>query len=178
MVDVNQKEKEILEFWEKDKTFEKSLKKTKGKKEFVFYDGPPFATGLPHYGHLLASIEKDIIPRFWTMNGKHVNRIWGWDCHGLPIENLAEKELKLNSKDEIEKIGVEKFNKFCKSKVLSYASEWEKVIQRLGRWVDMKNCYRTMDNSYIETVWWIFKQLWEKKLIYEGEKILMYCPRC
>jgi len=178
MVDINQKEKEILEFWKKDKTFEKSLKKTQGKKEFVFYDGPPFATGLPHYGHLLASIEKDVIPRFWTMKGKHVERIWGWDCHGLPIENLAEKELKINSKDEIEKMGVEKFNSFCRSKVLSYAGEWEKVIQRLGRWVDMKNCYRTMDNSYIETVWWIFKQLWDKKLIYEGEKILMYCPRC
>jgi isoleucyl-tRNA synthetase len=174
---VNEKEKEILEFWDKDKTFEKSLNKNK-KEEFVFYDGPPFATGLPHYGHLLASMEKDVIPRFWTMRGKHVRRVWGWDCHGLPIENIAEKELKINSKDEIEKMGVEKFNAFCRSKVLSYAEDWGKVIRRIGRWVDMKNCYKTMDNEYIESVWWIFKQMHEKGLIYEGEKILMYCPRC
>jgi isoleucyl-tRNA synthetase len=175
---VSEKEIEILEFWDKDKTFEKSLKQTEGKEEFVFYDGPPFATGLPHYGHLLASMEKDVIPRFWTMKGKHVRRVWGWDCHGLPIENIAEKELKINSKDEIEKMGVEKFNAFCRSKVLSYADDWEKVIRRIGRWVDMKHAYKTMDNEYIESVWWIFKQMWEKGLIYEGEKILMYCPRC
>lgn len=175
---INEKELEILSFWDKNKTFEKSLKQTEGKEEFVFYDGPPFATGLPHYGHLLASMEKDVIPRFWTMKGKHVRRVWGWDCHGLPIENIAEKELKINSKDEIEKMGVDKFNAFCRSKVLSYADDWEKVIRRIGRWVDMKNCYKTMDNSYIESVWWIFKQMWDKGLIYEGEKILMYCPRC
>lgn len=175
---VSEKEIEILEFWDKDKTFEKSLKQTEGKENFVFYDGPPFATGLPHYGHLLASMEKDVIPRFWTMKGKHVRRVWGWDCHGLPIENIAEKELKINSKDEIEKMGVEKFNAFCRSKVLSYADDWEKVIRRIGRWVDMKHAYKTMDNEYIESVWWVFKQMWDKGLIYEGEKILMYCPRC
>jgi len=175
---IDQKEKEILDFWDKDKTFEKSLKKTKDKPAYVFYDGPPFATGLPHYGHLLASIEKDVIPRFWTMQGKYVRRVWGWDCHGLPIENIAEKELGINSKDEIEKMGVEKFNAFCRSKVLSYASDWEKMIRRIGRWVDMKNAYKTMDNEYIESVWWVFKQLWDNGLIYEGEKILMYCPRC
>lgn len=175
---ISDKEKEILDFWEKDKTFEKSLKQTEGKGEFVFYDGPPFATGLPHYGHLLASMEKDVIPRFWTMKGKHVRRVWGWDCHGLPIENIAEKELKINSKDEIEKMGVEKFNAFCRSKVLSYADDWEKVIRRIGRWIDMKHAYKTMDNEYMESIWWIFKQMWDKGLIYEGEKILMYCPRC
>jgi len=175
---IPEKELEILEFWDKDKTFEKSLKQTSGKEEYVFYDGPPFATGLPHYGHLLASIEKDVIPRFQTMQGKHVRRVWGWDCHGLPIENIAEKELGINSKDEIEKMGVTKFNAFCRSKVLSYADEWAKVIRRIGRWVDMKSAYKTMDNNYIESVWWIFKQMHEKGLIYEGEKILMYCPRC
>ncbi len=175
---INEKELKILEFWKKDKTFEKSLEKTKGEKEFVFYDGPPFATGLPHYGHILASIEKDVIPRFWTMNGKYVRRVWGWDCHGLPIENIAEKELGINSKDEIEKLGVPKFNKFCRAKVLSYGKEWEAVIGRLGRWVDFKKQYKTMDNEYIESVWWAFKTMWEKDLIYEGEKILMYCPRC
>jgi isoleucyl-tRNA synthetase len=175
---INEKEKEILVFWAKDKTFEKTLEKTKKGKEYVFYDGPPFATGLPHYGHLLASMEKDVIPRFWTMQGKHVRRVWGWDCHGLPIENIAEKELGINSKDEIEKMGVAKFNAFCRSKVLSYADDWEKVINRIGRWIDMKHSYKTMDNEYIESVWWIFKQLWDKQLVYEGEKILMYCPRC
>jgi isoleucyl-tRNA synthetase len=175
---INVKELEILEFWDKDKTFEKSLKKTKDATPYIFYDGPPFATGLPHYGHLLASIEKDVIPRFWTMRGFNVRRVWGWDCHGLPIENIAEKDLKINSKDEIERMGVGKFNDFCRGKVMSYAEDWEKIIRRLGRWVDMKNCYKTMDNNYIESVWWAFKQLYEKELIYEGEKILMYCPRC
>lgn len=173
-----EKELEILEFWDKDKTFEKSLEKNKNNENFVFYDGPPFATGLPHYGHLLASMEKDVIPRYQTMKGKYVRRVWGWDCHGLPIENIAEKELGINSKDEIEKMGVEKFNAFCRSKVLGYASEWKKIINRIGRWIDMDNAYKTMDNEFIESVWWIFKEMWNNKLIYEGEKILMYCPRC
>ncbi len=177
-MEVKDIEKGILDFWDKDKTFEKSLKKTEKGEEYIFYDGPPFATGLPHYGHLLASMLKDAVPRFWTMQGKHVRRVWGWDCHGLPIENIAEKELKINSKDEIEKMGVKKFNDFCRSKVLGYAGEWEKIIQRIGRWADMKNAYKTMDNEYIESVWWAFKQMWDKGLIYEGEKILMYCPRC
>jgi isoleucyl-tRNA synthetase len=123
---INEKEEEILEFWEKDKTFEKSLKQTENGKEFIFFDGPPFATGLPHYGHILGSVIKDAIPRYKTMKGFHVNRRWGWDCHGLPIENIAEKELKINSKDEIEDMGVQKFNEFCRSKVLTYAGEWKK----------------------------------------------------
>lgn len=175
---IDEQEKEVLAFWDEDGTFGKSLEKTKDCKEFVFYDGPPFATGLPHYGHILASVLKDVFPRFWTMKGFHVRRVWGWDCHGLPIENIAEKELGINSKDEIEKMGVDKFNKFCRSKVLSYASEWEKIIKRLGRWVDFENSYKTMDTSYIESVWWVFSQMWKKGLVYEGEKILMYCPRC
>lgn len=178
MAEVNEIEKGILEFWQRDKTFEKSLKKTKKDKPYIFYDGPPFATGLPHYGHLLASILKDVFPRFFTMQGRYVRRTWGWDCHGLPIENIAERELKINSKDEIEKMGVGKFNNFCRTKVLTYASEWKKTIDRIGRWVDFDNSYKTMDNDYIESVWWAFKQLFEKGYIYEGEKILMYCPRC
>ena len=177
-MEVKEIEEKILEFWKKDKTFEKSLKKTKGKKQYVFYDGPPFATGTPHYGHILGSVTKDIFGRFWTMKGKYVRRVWGWDCHGLPIENMAEKGLGINSKDEIEKIGVKKFNDYCRSKVMGFSHEWEKVIERIGRWVDMKNAYRTMDNEYIESVWWAFKQLWDKGYIYEGEKVLMYCPRC
>jgi isoleucyl-tRNA synthetase len=175
---INEIEEQIIEFWKKDKTFEKSLDKTKKGKPYIFYDGPPFATGLPHYGHLLASILKDVFPRFFTMKGMYVKRNWGWDCHGLPVENIAEKELGINSKDEIEKIGIKKFNNFCRSKVMTYAGEWEKYIHRIGRWVDFKGGYKTMDTNYIESVWWAFKQFYEKGYLYEGEKILMYCPRC
>ncbi|PJE81822.1 isoleucine--tRNA ligase [Candidatus Pacearchaeota archaeon CG10_big_fil_rev_8_21_14_0_10_32_42] len=177
-MDINKSEKEILEFWKKDKTFEKSLKQTEKGKPYIFYDGPPFATGLPHYGHLLASILKDVFPRFFTMKGRYVKRNWGWDCHGLPIENVAEKELKINSKDEIEKMGVKKFNDFCRANVLTFAKEWEKSIERVGRWVDFKEGYKTMDTEYIESIWWAFKELYEKGYLYQGEKILMYCPRC
>lgn len=175
---ITEREHEILAFWKKDKTFDKSLKKTAKCKPYIFYDGPPFATGMPHYGHLLGSVTKDVFGRFWTMNGRYVRRVWGWDCHGLPIENIAEKGLGINSKDEIEKMGVKKFNDYCRSKVLGYADAWKSVIERIGRWVDMENAYKTMDNEYIESVWWAFKQLYEKGYLYEGEKILMYCPRC
>ena len=178
MADVKDIEESILNFWDRDKTFEKSLENTKKGKPYIFYDGPPFATGLPHYGHLLASILKDVFPRYFTMQGRYVKRRWGWDCHGLPIENVAEKELGLNSKDEIEVMGVGKFNNFCRGKVLTYASEWKKTIRRIARWVEFDNSYKTMDNDYIESVWWAFKQLFDKGYIYEGEKILMYCPRC
>ncbi|MBT7706316.1 isoleucine--tRNA ligase [archaeon] len=178
MVDIKDIEKEITTFWNKDDTFGKSLKKTESGKPYIFYDGPPFATGLPHYGHIMISILKDVFPRYFTMQGRYVKRSWGWDCHGLPIENIAEKELKINSKDEIEKMGVKKFNDFCRSKVLTYADEWKRYIDRIGRWVDFKNGYKTMDTNYIESVWWAFKQLHEKGYLYEGEKILMYCPRC
>lgn len=175
---INDTEKEIQQFWKDDNTFEKSLEKTKDGKPYIFYDGPPFATGLPHYGHLLASILKDVFPRFFTMNGMYVKRNWGWDCHGLPVENIAEKELGINSKDEIEEMGIKKFNNFCRSKVLTYADEWKKYVDRIGRWVDFEGGYKTMDVNYIESVWWAFKQLYEKGYLYEGEKILMYCPRC
>jgi isoleucyl-tRNA synthetase len=178
MTNINEIELEISKFWSKDKTFEKSLKKTQKGKPYIFYDGPPFATGLPHYGHLLASVLKDVFPRFFTMQGRYVKRNWGWDCHGLPVENIAEKELKISSKDEIEKMGIKKFNSFCRSKVLTYADDWKVYIDRIGRWVDWEGGYKTMDNNYIESVWWAFKQLYEKGYLYEGEKILMYCPRC
>ncbi|OYT36814.1 isoleucine--tRNA ligase [Candidatus Pacearchaeota archaeon ex4484_71] len=178
MTDINEIEEGIIKFWKEKKIFEKSLEKTSKGDPYIFYDGPPFATGLPHYGHLLASILKDVFPRFFTMKGRYVKRNWGWDCHGLPVENIAEKNLKINSKDEIEKMGVKKFNNFCRSKVMEYADEWEKYIDRVGRWVDFKGGYKTMDRDYIESVWWAFKQLYEKGYLYEGEKILMYCPRC
>ncbi len=177
-MEIKDHEEEVLKFWNENNIFEKSMEQTKNLKSYIFYDGPPFATGTPHYGHLLGSFVKDVFGRFWTMNGRFVNRTWGWDCHGLPIENIAEKGLGINSKDEIEKMGVKKFNNYCRSKVLSYTDEWAKVINRVGRWVDMENGYKTMDNSYIESVWWAFKELWKKDYIYEGEKILMYCPRC
>jgi len=178
MADIKDIEKEILDFWKKDNTFEKSLKKTKKCKPYIFYDGPPFATGLPHYGSLLPSILKDVFPRFFTMQGRYVQRSWGWDCHGLPIENIAEKDLKINSKDEIEKMGIKKFNDYCRSKVLTYADDWKIYIDKVGRWVDWEGGYKTMDTNYIESVWWAFKQLYKKGYLYEGEKVLMYCPRC
>lgn len=171
-------EKEILEFWKKDKTFQKSLDKESPNGDYVFYDGPPFATGLPHYGHILGSTTKDVVGRYWTMRGYHVARTWGWDCHGLPVENIVEKELGINSKKEIEDIGVAKFNETCRDQVLTYVNEWGKTVERIGRWVDFENSYKTMDNSYIESVWWAFKQIWDKGLIYEGKKVLLNCPRC
>ncbi len=160
-------EETILKYWEEQKIFEKSLEKSAPLGDFVFYDGPPFATGLPHYGHIVASLMKDVIPRYKTMRGHRVSRRWGWDCHGLPIENIVEKELGTKSKKEIEEMGVAKFNELCRSKVLGYVGEWEKTIRRLGRWVDMENAYSTMDRDYMESVWWVFKQLWDKDLIYE-----------
>lgn len=171
-------EEEILKYWKENKLFEKSLEKNKKNPQFVFYDGPPFATGLPHYGHILPSTIKDIVPRYQTMKGKYVARRWGWDCHGLPVEQLIEKELGLNGKQDILKIGIDKFNEACRSSVLRYTAEWEKTVDRMGRWVDFKNSYRTMDPYYMESIWWVFKTLWEKGLIYEGFKILPYCPRC
>jgi len=171
-------EKEILKFWKENKIFEKSLAKDSPQGEFVFYDGPPFATGLPHYGSLLSSIAKDVFCRYKTMRGYHVRRRWGWDCHGLPIENMIEKRLGLKSKKDIEAVGVEKFNETCRSAVLETADAWKEYIERVGRWVEFDNAYMTMDNSFMESVWWALKQLWDKELIYEGRKVLMYCPRC
>lgn len=171
-------EKTILDFWRRNEIFEKTLEKTKKGKPYIFYDGPPFATGTPHYGHIVASLMKDMVPRYWTMQGYHIERKWGWDCHGLPIENIVEEELGLEHKKDIEAIGVDKFNETARSKVLKYVNEWKKVIERLGRWVDMENAYHTMDLSFMESVWWVFKQLWDKKLIYEGYKSMHICPRC
>lgn len=171
-------EREVLKFWEENKVFEKSLENRKDSKEYTFYDGPPFATGTPHYGHIVASVMKDVVPRYWTMRGYYVDRKWGWDCHGLPIENIVEKELGSKKKKDIEEMGVEKFNELCRSKVLNYVDEWEKVIGRLGRWADMKNAYRTMDRDYMESVWWVFKELWDKGLIYEDYRSMHVCPRC
>src|SRR3989339_78270 len=175
---ASENEKEILKFWDKNKTFEKSVKGRPENKPYVFYDGPPFATGLPHYGHIVASLMKDVVPRFWTMRGFRVERKWGWDCHGLPVENIIEKDLNLQSKKDIENFGIAKFNEACRSAVLKYANEWKKTVKRMGRWVDMENDYKTMDISYMESVWWVFKQIWDKNLIYKGHKAMHICPRC
>jgi isoleucyl-tRNA synthetase len=172
------REEEVLAFWNKHHIFNKSLKKHSPKGEYVFYDGPPFATGLPHYGHLLQSAIKDAVPRYRTMQGYHVERRWGWDCHGLPLENQIEQELGFKVKRDIEQFGVENFNEKARSAVLRYADDWKKIIPRLGRWVDMDNDYRTMDSSYTESVWWAFKNLYDKGLIYNDFKAMQYCPRC
>jgi isoleucyl-tRNA synthetase len=171
-------EEEILSLWEKNHIFEKSVSGREGKEEFVFYDGPPFATGMPHFGHFIPSTIKDIIPRYMTMKGKKVERRFGWDCHGLPVETLIEKELGLNSKTDIETYGIAKFNEACRSSVLRYVKEWRAIITRLGRWVDFDNDYKTMDSDYMETIWWVMKSLWDRGLLYEGYYILPYCPRC
>ncbi len=170
-------EEKVLAFWQEKEIFQKSLDKANGK-EFVFYDGPPFANGLPHYGHMLASFIKDAVPRYKTMQGYHVSRRWGWDCHGLPVENLVEKELDLKSRKDILDYGIEKFNEVAKGSVLRYAEDWRKIIPRIGRWVDMENDYRTMDAGYTQSVWWAFKTLYDKGLVYEGFKAMQICPRC
>ena len=152
-----------LAFWEQNGTFEKSLQNRKGNPEFLFYDGPPFATGLPHYGHILAGTIKDVIPRYQTMRGKYCERTFGWDCHGLPVEYEMEKQLKLSGKKEIEDYGIAKFNEACRGIVLRYTSEWETIVKRMGRWVDFRNGYRTMDMKYMESIWWVFRHLWERE---------------
>ncbi len=182
-VDTKQKysemEKEILKFWKKDKTFEKSVEQRPKDKMYSFYDGPPFISGSPHHGTLLSSIVKDCVPRYWTMKGYRVERRWGWDCHGLPAENLVEKKLGSKSKKDIEeKIGIKKFNEECLSAMCEISDEWEDIIDRVGRWVDFKGAYKTMDKDYMESVWWGFKQLYDKDLIYEDVRVSLYCPRC
>ena len=171
-------ETKILEFWKENKTFKKSLESRKGEDEYIFYDGPPFATGLPHYGHLLAGTIKDVIPRYQTMCGKFVDRTFGWDCHGLPVEYEMEKSLEISGKNQIEEYGIDNFNEACRSIVLRYTKEWESVVTRMGRWVDFERGYKTMDLDFMESIWWVFKQLWDQGLVYEGHRILPYCPRC
>ncbi|HRH24241.1 MAG TPA: isoleucine--tRNA ligase, partial [Candidatus Paceibacterota bacterium] len=176
--DTNTREEQVLAWWKANRIFEKSVEKPAPKGDFVFYDGPPFATGLPHYGHIVASVIKDAIPRFATMRGYRVPRIWGWDCHGLPIENIVEKELGFKHKKEIKEYGIKKFNERCRETVLMYADEWAKIIPRIGRFVDMEHSYRTMDKSFMESVWWVFKQIYDKGLVYEDYRSMHICTRC
>lgn len=172
-------EKEMIKFWRENDTFKKSIENRDWSPEYTFYDGPPFATGTPHYWHILAGTIKDVIPRYQTMNGHKVARVFGWDCHGLPIENIVEKKLEISGKSDIEeKIWVYNFNETCRSNVLTYTEDWKKTVERMWRWVDMENSYKTMDKEFMESVWWTFKSIYDKGLIYEGNRVVPYCPRC
>ncbi|OFZ24633.1 MAG: isoleucine--tRNA ligase [Bdellovibrionales bacterium RIFOXYB1_FULL_37_110] len=167
-------EHEVLKFWKEKNIFKKSLEKTKKGKPYIFYDGPPFATGLPHHGHLVANTLKDVVPRYFTMKGRYVERRFGWDCHGLPIEHEIDKKLKMPAHEAVKKLGVLGYNNECRSIVDRYTSEWEKTITRIGRWVDFKNDYKTMDPNFMESVWSVFKSLWDNGLIYRGVKVVPF----
>jgi isoleucyl-tRNA synthetase len=167
-------ETEILAMWKERDVFKRSIR---GDKEFVFYDGPPFATGTPHFGHILAGTLKDIVPRYWAMRGYRIERRFGWDTHGLPVEMEIEKALELNGPSDIEAYGIGNYNEACRSIVLRYTALWRETITRLGRWVDFDNDYKTMDPSFMESVWWVFKALWDKGLVYEGYKVMPYSTR-
>ncbi len=175
-------EERVLDTWDKHGTFEASVNAraagTDGDNEYVFYDGPPFANGLPHYGHLFTGYVKDVVPRYQTMRGRRVERRFGWDCHGLPAEVEAEKQLGISSKSEIDELGVEKFNDACRTSVLKYTRDWERYVTRQARWVDFSNDYKTLDLDYMESVMWAFKTLHDKGLVYEGFRVLAYCWRC
>ncbi len=171
-------EKDLIKYWKEHKTFEKSVEQRPESNAYVFYDGPPFITGVPHVGTLLASVIKDAVPRYWTMQGKRVERVWGWDCHGLPAEVFTEKKLGIQDKRDIgTKISLEEYITTCRDNMVQTGDLWEDTIDRIGRWVDFKGAYKTMDKEYMESVWWAFKELYNKGKIYEGEKVLMYCTR-
>lgn len=161
--------------WKQDKTFEKSVENRPKDSSYVFYDGPPFISGVPHHGTLLSSIVKDAVPRYQTMKGKRVERVWGWDCHGLPAERFTEKKLGIHSRQEVIEYGIEKYINATRENMVQTSSEWETTVDRIGRWVDFKGAYKTMDKDYMESIWWAFKTLYDKGKIYEGEKVLMYC---
>jgi isoleucyl-tRNA synthetase len=171
-------EKRILKFWQKENIFAKSVKLRQKKPFFSFYDGPPFASGLPHYGHILASTIKDTVLRYWSMKGRHIFWRVGWDCHGLPVENMIEQELGLKNKKDIEKFGIKKFNQACRQSVFRCINDWYKFFNRIGRWSNFSQAYATLDNEYIESAWWVLKQLWEKDLVYQDFRVTPYCPRC
>src|SRR3989344_866922 len=178
-VSFPQIEEKIIKYWKKNKTFEKSVESRPEDKPWTFLDGPPFVTGMPHYGSLLSSLPKDVFGRYWTMKGYRVRRVWGWDGHGLPIENKVESALGIKSKKEIEgTVGVAKFIEECRKYVGKISAEWEWYVDHVARWVDFKNAYRTWDLSYMESVMWVFKQMYDKDLIYKGFRVMLYCPHC
>jgi len=167
-------EEEILAYWQQNDTFQESLRLSEGRPPFSFYDGPPFATGMPHYGHILAGTIKDIVCRYAHQTGHHVERRFGWDCHGLPVEFEIDKKLKIKGRQDVLDMGIDKYNDECRAIVGRYTKEWEVTVNRVGRWIDFRKGYRTMDLSYMESVWWVFKQLHDKGHIYRGFKVMPY----
>jgi isoleucyl-tRNA synthetase len=167
-------EEKILKFWEEQQIFQRSLEQSQDLPPYIFYDGPPFATGLPHHGHLVASTLKDIIPRYFTMQGRYVSRRFGWDCHGLPVEHEIDKKLGMSADKAVEELGIKGYNDQCRSIVSRYTEEWRKTITRIGRWVDFDNDYKTMDATFMESIWWVFKEIWDKGLIYQGVKVVPF----
>ena len=171
-------EQDVLKEWKEHDVIKKSLNANPDGESFTFFDGPPTANGKPHVGHILTRVMKDLIPRYKVMQGYNVIRKAGWDTHGLPVELEIEKKLGISGKQQIEEHGVEKFVKECKESVFTYVHMWEEMSDKIGYWVDMDNPYITYDNNYIESVWWALKQMWDKGLLYEGHKVMPYCPRC
>ena len=173
-INLATQEQSISSYWDEINAFDNSMQKRKNGKVFRFYDGPPFPTGSPHYGNLLAGVLKDIVPRYWTMRGYYVERRFGWDVHGLPIEMEVQKQLGLEDPQQINDFGIGKFNEACRSQVQTNTENWERVTRKIGRWVDFENDYNTMDIDFMESVWWVFKNLWENDLIYKDYKVLPY----
>jgi isoleucyl-tRNA synthetase len=171
-------EKKVMNYWDDIDAFQKQLEMTKDCPKFTFYDGPPFATGLPHYGHILVGAIKDTVTRYATQNGKHVPRRFGWDCHGLPIEYEIDKKLGVESKADYAKIGLKNYNDECRGIVMRYSKEWREIIKRFGRWIDFDNDYKTMDETFMESVWYLFKVIFEKKLVYKGSRVMPYSTKC
>ena len=165
-------EHSIISFWEEGDVFQRTLEATKNSEPYIFYDGPPFATGLPHHGNLLQSVIKDVVPRYWTMKGRYVNRRFGWDCHGLPIEHEIDKLLGMSAQEAVKKLGVSGYNAECRGIVERCVDEWRSIVNRLGRWVDFDNDYKTMDVWFMESVWWVVKELWDRGLIYKAHKVM------
>ncbi|OAG29740.1 isoleucyl-tRNA synthetase [Nematocida displodere] len=178
MTSFGDEEKKVLRYWQKIEAFEMSNELSKGQPEFSFYDGPPFATGLPHYGHILSGTIKDTVTRFYYQQGYNVERRFGWDCHGLPIEYEIDKMYNIKTKQDVERIGVAQYNQYCRDVVMKYAGEWEEIVSRMGRWIDFKNGYKTMDFTFMESVWWTFKELYTRGLVYRGYRVMPYSTRC
>jgi isoleucyl-tRNA synthetase len=177
-MDFSKEEDKVFQFWQDIDAFQASLEQSKGKKPFTFYDGPPFATGTPHYGHILASTIKDIVPRYAHMTGHYVERRFGWDTHGLPVEHEIDKKLGIVGKEDVMKMGIDKYNEECRSIVMRYASEWKYIIGRMGRWIDFENDYKTLYPTFMESVWWVFKQLYDGNNVYRGYRVMPYSTGC
>lgn len=165
-------EEATLKFWDEIDAFQEQMRRTTGRPEYIFFDGPPFATGLPHYGHILAGTIKDIVTRYASGTGYHVSRRFGWDCHGLPVEHEIDKALGVRTREDVAKMGIDKYNEACRAIVMRYSKEWQVTVHRMGRWIDFENDYKTMDPKFMESVWWVFSQLWKKGLVYKGFKVV------